>query len=109
MANTNPNIVLNTPGSIWCMSKLTKIIYNYKILNLVDIGFGYSKIIIINLLSKEVHQTIITKDTVYSLAQFKNDSNYLICCLSNGETIIYILKGNKYERASSNFRKTRGA
>jgi len=97
MANTNPNIILNTSSTIWCMLKLTNIIYNYKILNLVAIGFEDNTIIIINLLSMEIHQTIITKDTVYSIAQFKNDSNYLICSLSNGEIIIYILKGNKYE------------
>lgn len=92
MWNTKSSIMLNSTSKIWCMLKLNDVIS----LKLVAIGIDDEKIIIINLLGMEIHQIIKTEDTVYSLAQFKEDSKYLICSLSNGKMIIYILKGNKY-------------
>ncbi len=99
MTNNKPNIILNTSSRICCMLKLTNFTYNNKILNLVEMGFEKNKIIIIiNILRMEVHQRINTQDIVYSLAQFKNDSKYLICSLSDGKMLIFLLKGNKYEK-----------
>ena len=46
----------------------------------------------------EVHQRINTKDIVYSLKKKRNDSKYLICSLSDGKMLIFLLKGNKYEK-----------
>ena len=97
MEKNNSSIIINTSSKIWCMLKLNNIFNKNVSLNLVAIGFGDSKIIIINLLRMEIHQEIDTEDTVYSLAQFKNNSNYLICSLSDGKMIIYVLKGSKYQ------------
>ena len=44
-------------------------------LKLAAIGFDDEKIIIINFLGMEIHQKIKIEDTVYSLAQFKEDQN----------------------------------
>ena len=96
MGKTNSSIVLNTTSKIWCMLKLNNIIYNKKSLNLVAIGFGDNQIQIIDLFLMEVHQIIKTEDEVYSLAQFKNDSKYLIYTLSDGKMKIHVLDGNKY-------------
>ena len=83
------------------MLKLNKIIYKENntnlILNLVALGFSNNRIIIIDLDSLKIHQELKTPKIVYSLTQFKDDSNYLISSLSNGQLIIYILKDNKYE------------
>ena len=81
------------------MLKLNPIIHikNIENLNLVALGFSGNKIIIINLDTMNIYQEIKTKSTVYSLAQFKDDSNYLICSLSNGQMNIYILKDYKYK------------
>ena len=81
MGKANSSIVLNNTSKIWCMLKLNNIIYNKKSLNLVAIGFGDNQIQIIDLFLMEVHQIIKTEDEVYSLAQFKNDSKYLIYTL----------------------------
>ena len=97
MGNTSSSIILNTSSEIWCMLKLNNIIYNDVNLNLVAIGFEDKKIIIVNLLRMEIHQVLNTDATVYSLTQFKNDSKYLICSLSDGKLILYIFKGNKYQ------------
>ena len=93
------HIVLKTNSKIWCMIKLTQIIHikNIERLNLVALGLSSNKIIIINLDTMKIHQEMNTKSTVYSLAQFKDDSKYLICSLSNGQMIIYILKDYKYK------------
>ena len=114
-SNTNKNNNMNTieenvnnyhigfsfHSSIWCMLKLNKIFYienrEAKNLNLVSIGFSNGKILLINLITMKLHQELKTPNTVYSLAQFKDDSKYLLCSLSNGLMIIYILKENKYE------------
>ena len=66
-------------------------------LNLVALGFSIYKILIIDLNAMNIYQEIKTHNTVYSLTQFKDDSDYLISSLSNGEMIIYKLKENKYE------------
>ena len=100
--NSDKNhIILNTNSSIWCMINLNKIPNEQNDqnlnLNLVAIGFSMSKIIIIDLNTMTIYQEIITPRTVYSLAQFKGDPNYLICSLSNGQVIIYKLKDNRYE------------
>ena len=100
--NSDKNhIILNTNSSIWCMINLNKIPNEQNDpnlnLNLVAIGFSMSKIIIIDLDTMSIYQEIITPRTVYSLAQFKGDPNYLICSLSNGQVIIYKLKDNRYE------------
>jgi hypothetical protein len=83
------------------MLKLNKIFYieknETKNLNLVSIGFSNGKILLINLITMKLHQELKTPNTVYSLAQFKDDSKYLLCSLSNGLMIIYKLKENKYE------------
>ena len=100
--NSDENhIILNTTTKIWCMLKLNKIAIlenneNFY-LNLVALGLSSNKIIIINLNEMKIYQEISTVYTVYSLAQFKDDSNYLICSLSNGKMINYILKENQYK------------
>ena len=95
------HILLDTWSSIWCFLKLNIITYKenniYLDLNLVAIGFSNGKIIIINLNSLKIYQEIMAPNTVYSLAQFENNPQYLICSLSNGLMIIYLLKENKYE------------
>ena len=100
--NSDENhIILNTTTKIWCMLKLNKIAIiennEYFFLNLVALGLSSNKILIINLNEMKIYQEINTVDTVYSLTQFKDDSNYLICSLSNGQMIIYILKDNQYK------------
>ena len=100
--NSDKNhIILNTSSNIWCMLNLNKIpdeLDEQSLnLNLVAIGFSMYKIIIIDLNKMSIYQEIKTSSTVYSLAQFKGDSKYLICSLSNGQVIIYILKDNKFE------------
>ena len=95
------HITLDTYSSIWCMLKLNKIVYNKNneniTLNLVALGLGDAKIILINLSKMEVHQSLKTSNTVYSLAQFNNDNKYLISSISNGSLMIYKLKEDKYE------------
>ena len=95
------HIALDTYSSIWCMLKLNKIFYlenNETLnLNLVALGFSNGKIIIIDIDNMKIYQELRAPNTVYSLAQFNDDSKYLICSLSNGQMIIYILKDNKYE------------
>ena len=95
------HIVLDTTSKIRCMLNLNKIIYKEnnenKYLNLIGLGMSNDRIILIDINTMKIHQEIFTTNTVYSLAQFKDDSNYLICSLSNGQMIIYILKENKYE------------
>jgi hypothetical protein len=95
------HIVLDTTSKIWCMLNLNKIIYKEnnenKYLNLIGLGMSNDRIILIDINTMKIHQEIFTTNTVYSLAQFKDYSNYLICSLSNGQMIIYILKENKYE------------
>ena len=95
------HILLDIWCQIWCMLKLNKISYikdnNNFDLFLVALGFSNGKIIIINLNSLKIHQELKAPNTVYSLCQFKDDSKYLICSLSNGKIIIYILKESKYE------------
>ena len=88
-------------SSIWCMLNLNPINYienNSNInLNLAAIGFGNSKIIIINLTTMKIHQTLKSLDTIYSLAQFNNNPNYLFCSLRNGYIIVYKLNKSLYE------------
>ena len=96
--NEDLHLILNTTSKIWCMLNLNKILEKNKILNLVALGFSNNKIIIINLINMKIYQEIVTTNTVYSLAQFKDDPNYLICSLSNGQMIIYKLKKNKYQQ-----------
>ena len=95
------HIMLGIYSSIWCMLKLNKIVYNKNneniSLNLVALGLGGGKILLINLSKMEIHQSLKTSNTVYSLAQFSNDNNYLISSISNGSLMIYKLKEDKYE------------
>ena len=99
--NSDQNhIILNTSAKIWCMLILNKFTYinnNENLnLNLVALGLIY-KIILIDLNTMSIYQEITTPSTVYSLAQFNDNTKDLICSLSNGKLIIYILKDNKYE------------
>ena len=67
-------------------------------LNLVGIGMSNQRIILINLSTMKVHQTLGASNTVYSLCQFSNNSKYLFCSISSGFIIIYKLKeNNTYE------------
>ena len=88
-------------SSVWAMLKLNKIIYKEnnenKELNLAAISFSNGKIIIININNLQIHQELKCPNTSYSLAQFKDDPNYLISSISNGKLFIYILKENKFE------------
>ncbi len=97
MGNSDGRLILNTSSKVWCMLKLNKIVFNDICLNLGAIGFDDDKIIIIDLFMMKIHQAINTKSTVYSMTQFKDDSKYLNCSLSNGQLNIYLLKGNKFE------------
>ena len=96
------HILVEINSQIWCMLNLNKITYtenNTSVdLNLVAIGFSNGKIILIDINSLKIHQELKTPNTVYSLAQFINDPKYLICSLSNGLLIIFILKDTKYEQ-----------
>ena len=60
------HITLDTYSSIWCMLKLNKIVYNKNneniTLNLVALGLGDAKIILINLSKMEVHQSLKTSN-----------------------------------------------
>ena len=67
------------------------------ILNLAAIGLGNGNIILINLSTLKIHQGIKSLNTIYSLAQFNNNPNYLLCSLSNGYIIIYKLNNKIYE------------
>ena len=67
------------------------------IFNCVAIGFSDNQIIILNLLSMKIHQIIKTSNTVYSLSQYNNNSDYLFASLSNGLIMIYKLNKDKYE------------
>ena len=98
MEKNDFGIILDTPSKnkIWCMLMINNINYNNISLNLVALGFKNKKIVLINLSIMKIHQEIDTEGEVYSLAQFKNDPNYLICSLSNGTMIIYLLKDNIY-------------
>ena len=102
--NSDENhILIEIGSSIWCMLKLNRIIYKENELNinldLVAIGFGTGIIIIINLNTMKIHQELKAPDTTYSLAQFNSDNKYLICSLSSGQLVIYVLKEqNKYEQ-----------
>ena len=93
------HIILDTTSKIWCMLKLNEILNKQNKeqlnLNLVALGFSNNKIIIINLLTMEIYQEIKTSSTVYSLAQFKENSKYLISSLENGQIFIYQLINNK--------------
>lgn len=95
------HITINNFSSVWCMLKLNPINYMEKekntILNLVAIGFSDSRIILINISTMKIHQTLKSLNTIYSLAQFNNNPNYLLCSLSNGYIIIFKLKQNLYE------------
>jgi len=95
------HISLNIISTVWCMIKLNSINYTEdnktNILNLAAIGLGNGKIILINLSTLKVHQEIKSINTIYSLAQFNNNSNYLISSLSNGFIIIYKLNNKIYE------------
>ena len=96
------HILLKESSSIWCMLKLNRIVYKENDINinldLAAIGFGLGRIILINLSTLKIYQELLAPNTVYSLAQFKSDNKYLICSLSNGKMVIYILKEeNKYE------------
>ena len=101
--NSDENhILIEISYSIWCMLKLNRIIYKENEsninLDLAAIGFGNGKIILINLSTMKIHQELMAPNTVYSLAQFNSDNKYLICSLSNGQLVIYVLKEeNKYE------------
>ena len=100
--NSDENhISFDTFSSIWAMLKLNKIIYlennENKELNLAAISFSNGKIIIININNLQIHQELKCPNTPYSLAQFKDDPNYLISSISNGKLFIYILKENKFE------------
>ena len=83
------------------MIKLNSINYTEdnktNILNLAAIGLGNGKIILINLSTLKVHQEIKSINTIYSLAQFNNNPNYLISSLSSGFIIIYKLNNKIYE------------
>ena len=98
----NNTISFEFNSSVWAMLKLNKIIYKEnnenKELNLAAISFSSGKIIIININTMKIHQELIAPNTPYSLTQFKDDPNYLISSISNGQLIIYILKENKYEQ-----------
>lgn len=89
-------------STVWSMIKLNTINYLEKetnkeiILNLVAIGFADGKIFIINLITMEIHQKLKTINTIYSLAQYKDNPKYLLCSLSNGYIIIYKLEYNNY-------------
>ena len=95
------HISLSIITSVWCMLKLNPINYiednKSNILNLIAIGLGNGKIILINLSTLKIHQEIKSLNTIYSLAQFKKNPNYLLCSLSNGFIIIYKLNNKKYE------------
>ena len=65
---------------------------------MVALGFSSGKIIIINLNTLKIHQEIDNTSTIYSLAQFNNDIQYLIAGLEDGHLIIYKLKNNIYEQ-----------
>ena len=101
---SNPDeshILLDIYSSIWCMLKLNKITFiengNNIELEQVAIWFSNGKIIFINLSTLKINQELEATNTVYSLNQFKDDPNYLISGLSNGNLIIYKLKNDKYE------------
>ena len=101
--NSDENhITFEIYSSVWAMLKLNKIIYKEnnenKELNLAAITFSNGKIIIININTLKIHQILNAPNTPYSLAQFKDEPNYLISSISNGQLIIYILKENKYEQ-----------
>ena len=67
-------------------------------LNLVGIGTSDPKIVLVNISTMKLHQTIQTASTVYSLSQFYNNSKYLFCSLSTGFILVYKLKeNNEYE------------
>ena len=100
--NDENHIIFDIYSSVWAMLKLNKIIYKEnnenKELNLAAITFSNGKIIIININTLKIHQILNAPNTPYSLAQFKDEPNYLISSISNGQLIIYILKENKYEQ-----------
>ena len=95
------HIMIDKLSLVWCMLNLNKIVYNKNneniSLNLVALGLGGGKILLINLSKMEIHQSLKTSNTVYSLAQFSNDNKYLISSISNGSLMIYKLKEDKYE------------
>ena len=102
---SNPDeshILLDMYSSIWCMLKLNKITYiendNNIDLEQVAIGFSSGRIIFINLSTLKINQEIKEADTIYSLTQFKDDPNYLISGLENGNLIIYKLNVDKFEQ-----------
>ena len=102
---SNPDenhILLEMHSSIWCMLKLNKITYiendNNIDLEQVAIGFSSGRIIFINLSTLKINQEIKEADTIYSLTQFKDDPNYLISGLENGNLIIYKLNVDKFEQ-----------
>ena len=101
--NNDENIIsIESFSSIWSIIKLNPIKYfveennKFIILNLVAIGFSDGKILIINLSTMKIHQKLSTINTIYSLAQFKDNPNYLLCSLSNGYIIIYKLSNTNY-------------
>ena len=84
-------------STVWSIIKLNTINYLEKetnkeiILNLVAIGLADGTIFIINLFSMKILQKLKTINTIYSLAQYKDNPKYLLCSLSNGYIIIYKL------------------
>ena len=91
----------NYESIVYSIIKLNPVIFknvNKKIiLNLIAIGFSDNQIIILNMVSMKVHQKIKTSNSVYSLCQFNNNSNYLFGSLSNGLIMIYELNNGKFE------------
>jgi hypothetical protein len=101
--NDEKSIIIDTFSSVWSMLKLNTINYQDKetneiiTLNLVAIGFSDGKIFLVNLSTFKIHQILKTINSIYSLAQYKNNPNYLLCSLSNGYIIVYKLVHNNYK------------
>ena len=100
--NKEKILSIDSFSTVWSMIKLNTINYLEKetnkeiILNLVAIGLADGTIFIINLISMKIHQKLKTINTIYSLAQYKDNPKYLLCSLSNGYIIIYKLDYNNY-------------
>ena len=100
--NKEKILSIDSFSTVWSMIKLNTINYLEKetnkeiILNLVAIGLVDGTIFIINLFTMKIHQKLKTINTIYSLAQYKDNPKYLLCSLSNGYIIIYKLDYNNY-------------
>ena len=100
--NKEKILSIDSFSTVWSMIKLNTINYLEKetnkeiILNLVAIGLADGTIFIINLFTMKIHQKLKTINTIYSLAQYKDNPKYLLCSLSNGYIIIYKLDYNNY-------------